>query len=137
MMRWAIVVVGVLALVTGVAGLLSPVSAGPGHRGPVSVEPAQVRCGSAVAPDLSAARAATVQGGKNTPSPAGVPETPGMAEPHDDIIVNTDYVELCHKELTDRRIWTIVLSGVGAVAILGIGLSAVLSRRSRSRAAGS
>ncbi|MEZ0354898.1 hypothetical protein [Mycobacterium sp. SA01] len=71
------------------------------------------------------------------PSPAGVPETPGMAEPHDDIIVNTDYVELCHKELTDRRIWTIVLSAVGAAAILGIGLTAVLSRRSRSRAAGS
>ncbi|WP_431238018.1 hypothetical protein ACQ86B_25975 [Mycolicibacterium aichiense] len=100
-------------------------------------EPLNVDCGSAIAPDLSAARAATVQGGTNMPSPAGVPETPGMAEPHDDVIVNTDYVELCHQELTDRRIWTIVLSAVGAAAILGIGLAAVLSRRSRSRAAGS
>lgn len=108
LVRWIVVFIGAVALVTGVAGLLTPVSAGPGNVG----------CGIAVAPDLSSARVATERGGQNRPSPPSVPETPGFAEPHDDIIVNTDYVDLCRKELTDRRIWTITLAAVGAAAAL-------------------
>lgn len=127
MIRWSVLFVGVVALAVGVVGLVSPVSAGP----------ANVRCGSAVAQDLSAARQATVLGGANMPGPPAVPETPGLAEPHDDIIVNTDYVSLCRKDLTDRRIWTIALVGVGAIAVLGIGLAAVLSGRSRRERAAS
>lgn len=130
--RWIVLFVGVVALIVGIAGLVTPVSAGPGNRGPTVAEPLNVDCGIAVAPDLAAARKATVLGGQNMPSPPGVPETPGLAQPHDDIVVNTDYVSLCHKELTDRRIWTITLAALGAVAILGTGLTAVISRRSRA-----
>ncbi|ORB55875.1 hypothetical protein BST42_05590 [Mycolicibacterium rhodesiae] len=117
------------ALIVGIAGLVTPVSAGPGNRGPTVAEPLSVDCGIAVSPDLSAAREATVLGGKNMPSPPGAPGTPGLAQPHDDIIVNTDYVSLCREELTDRRIWTVTLAALGVVAVLGIGLAAVIFRR--------
>ena len=122
-LRWTVLFIGVVAVVTGVVGILTPVSAGPQN----------VACGTVVAEDLSAARAATVRGGANLPAPDRVPETPGVAEPDDDIIVNSDYVNLCRKELTDRRMWTVTLAAVGAVGVLAGVLAAAAARRGSAK----
>lgn len=115
MVRWTVLFLGVIAVLTGVVGLLAPVSAGPGS----------IACGTPVATDFSSARAATEHGGANAPMPPSAPETPGRAEPHDDIVVNTDYLELCRAELTDRRMWTVSLAALGAVATLAATLPGI------------
>lgn len=119
--RWIILFAGVLALVVGITGLFTPVNAGP----------ANVSCGSAMMPDLAAARAATEHGGANIP----VPDLgPGIPEParHDAVIINSDYVSLCRQNLADRRMWTITLAAVGAVATLGALAAAARVHRRRS-----
>jgi hypothetical protein len=88
---------GAVAVIVGVAGLLAPVS--------VSPEDKTVRCGSAVAPDLSAARA------EDDLSAANVPVL-------DEVIADINYTRLCQMDLVDRRIWTISLAVVGALAIV-------------------
>ncbi len=96
--------VGVVAAIVGIVGLLVPVSVG--EEG--------VSCGSAAMPDYSEARAATDFGGVNIPV-------------LDEVLVNPDYVALCDAELRDRRTWTITLTAVGAIAVIG---ALVMARRS-------
>jgi hypothetical protein len=90
---------GAVALIIGVVGLLAPVS--------VSPEGKTVRCGSAVAPDMSAARA------EDDRSSANVPVL-------DEVLVDTNFTRLCQLDLEDRRIWTISLAAVGSLAIMGL-----------------
>jgi hypothetical protein len=85
---------GTVALSVGVVGLLAPVS--------VSPEDKTVRCGSALAPDLSAARAEDDHSAVNIP-----------------VLADTNFTRLCQMDLKDRRMWTISLAAVGALAILG------------------
>jgi hypothetical protein len=89
---------GAVALIVGIVGLLAPVS--------VSAEGEIVRCGSAVAPDLSDARA------HDDGNAANVPVL-------DVVLVDTNFTRLCQKDLEDRRLWTISLAVVGALAIPG------------------
>jgi hypothetical protein len=104
---------GVVALLIGVVGLLAPVSVSP-EREP------SVGCGSALAPDLSAARANDDESAANFPVPGGV-------------VVDTNFTRLCRMDLEDRRIWTITLAAVGALAVVGgLVLGAFSNRRTRS-----
>ncbi len=106
--------VGVVALIVGVVGLLTPVSVSP------KAERATVRCGSAVAPDLSAARAHDDRSAANIPV-------------RGEVSVDTSYTRLCQMDLDDRRTWTITLAAVGAFAIVaGLALSVLAKRRTRS-----
>jgi hypothetical protein len=89
---------GAVALIVGIAGLLTPVSVAP--------EDKTVSCGTAVAPDLSEARA------NDDRSVANVPIL-------DEVVADINYTRLCQMDLTDRKIWTISLAGVGALAIVG------------------
>lgn len=89
---------GAVALIVGIAGLLAPVS--------VSVEDKTVNCGTAVAPDLSEARANDDRSAANVPVLGG-------------ILVDTNFTRLCQMDLEDRRIWTISLAGVGLLTIAG------------------
>lgn len=89
---------GVVAVIVGAVGLFAPVSASPGER--------TVECGSAVAPDLSAARAHDDGSAANIPVPGGV-------------VTDTDYTRLCEMNLEDRRIWAITLAVAGVVAAVG------------------
>ncbi|KUH99192.1 hypothetical protein [Mycobacterium sp. IS-3022] len=89
---------GVAAVIVGVVGLLAPVSASPENR--------TIECGSAVAPDLSAARAHDDGSAANIPVPGGV-------------VADTDFTRLCQMNLEDRRIWTITLAVAGLVAVAG------------------
>lgn len=89
---------GVVAAIVGVAGLFTPVSASP--------ENLTIECGSAVAPDLSAARAHDDGSAANIPVPGGV-------------VADTDFTRLCQMNLEDRRIWTITLAVAGVVAAAG------------------
>lgn len=90
--------VGVVAAIVGVAGLFTPVSASPENR--------VIECGSAVAPDLSAARAHDDGSAANIPVPGGV-------------VADTDFRRLCQMNLEDRRIWTITLAVAGVVVAAG------------------
>lgn len=107
---------GLVALIVGVVGLFAPVSASP--------EEQTIACGSAVAPDLSAARAHDDGSAANLPVPGGV-------------VADTDYTRLCEMNLEDRRIWTIALSIVGAVGVVGaLVWGARAKRTARSRDSG-
>lgn len=99
---------GVVALIVGVAGLLAPVS--------VSPELVKVGCGSAIAPDLSAARANDDESAANFPVPGGV-------------VVDTNFTRLCQLDLEDRRIWTTTLAAVGALAVVGALVLGAFSNR--------
>lgn len=110
--RPIVLFVGVAALMVGVVGLLIPVS--------VSPEVESVGCGSAIAPDLSAARANDDQSAANIPA-------------RGEVVVDTNYTRLCQLDLADRRIWTITLAAAGAIAIAGtLVLRALAGRRSAS-----
>lgn len=109
LLRRVILFIGAIALVVGVVGLLTPVS--------VSPEQQTVRCGSAVAPDLSDARA------EDDRSPANVPVL-------GEVVVDTNYTRLCRKDLTDRRLWTITLAVAGGLAAAAAGALEVRDRRS-------
>jgi hypothetical protein len=105
--------VGVVVLIVGVVGLLTPVSVSPAREPTVS-------CGSAIAPDLSAARA------HDDRSAANIPVL-------DEVVIDTDYIRLCQMELENRRIWTISVAVAGALAIVGaLALGALSNRASRS-----
>lgn len=106
--------IGVLALLVGVVGLLSPVNISPGLT--------PVPCGTAVAPDLESARQqapADTQTGAN--------ELPYNTEWVGDV----DYAQLCDKEISDRRAWTITLTVVGVLALLTAAALGVRARRSQ------
>ncbi|MBY0389953.1 MAG: hypothetical protein K2X56_18110 [Mycobacterium pseudokansasii] len=88
---------GAVALLVDVVGLLAPVSVSPGLH--------TVGCGSALAPDLSAARA------RDDRTPANVP-IDGK------VVADINYTRLCQLEIEDRRIWTISLAAPGALAVI-------------------
>lgn len=111
--RRIVLFAGVVALIVGTVGLLTPVS--------VSPERETVRCGSAIAPDLSAARANDDQSAANIPIPGGV-------------VIDTNFTRLCQMDLADRRIWTITLAVAGALAVLGALVLGALSSRRRKPA---
>lgn len=98
MMRRIVLFAGIVALLVGIVGLFAPVSASPGNQ--------TVACGSAVVPDLSAARA------QDDGSPANIPVPGG-------VVADTDYTRLCRMNVEDRRIWTIALSAVGVIVAAG------------------
>lgn len=112
--RRILVFAGVVALIVGTVGLLAPLSVSP------EAEPS-VRCGSAVAPDLSAARANDDESAANFPV-------------RGEVVVDTNYTRLCQLDLADRRIWTITLAAAGALAVVGaLMFGAFSSRRTPSR----
>ncbi|MDO0977052.1 hypothetical protein [Mycolicibacterium frederiksbergense] len=110
--RPVIVAAGLVALLVGFVGLVSPVS--------VSAGESVVGCGSALAPDLSAARAH---------DDAGVSNDRVSGER----VIDTDYTRLCGMDLEDRRLWTITLGGVGALVLAAVATQTVWSRRTPSR----
>ncbi len=109
LVRSIVMFAGAVAVVVGVVGLFTVVSVSPNQN--------NVLCGSAVAPDLSQARAETGRGYPATPPAADVK------------VAHSDYVALCRGELTDRRIWTITVAGIGVLSIAGaLTLGAVMRR---------
>jgi hypothetical protein len=100
-----IVAVGAVLLLAGVIGLLVPVSTPDGNGNSIS-------CGSAIAPDDSAARNANDKNGANIPI-------------LNQLIPHTDFVAQCNSSVHGRQMWAIPLAVVG---ILGIG-GALLVRR--------
>ena len=112
LVRRIVLFVGVVAFVVGAVGLITPVSVSPNEE--------TVACGSAISPDLSAARAADDGESSNVPIPGGFVE-------------NTNFTRLCRMELSDRRIGTIVLAVAGALAIGGALVVGARSKRSEVR----
>lgn len=104
--------VGLVLLLVGIVGLLSPVSVSPGLR--------TVSCGTAVAPDLAAAR-------EQPPDQTEVStmELPNAGEE----VGSADYTELCRYELSDRRAWTITLAAAGALLVAVGGALTLRARR--------
>ena len=103
------VFVGAVTVAAGVVGLLAPIS--------VSSQQNVVGCGSAVAPDLSAARAEDERSG------AGKPVI-------DEAAPERSYTRLCLMDLDDRRTWMITVAVVGALAIIGVLVFGGLTHRS-------
>jgi hypothetical protein len=92
------VLVGAMTVAVGVVGLLAPVSA-PSQQN-------AVQCGSALAPDLSAARSKD--------------ERIGTGEPViDEAAPDKSYTRLCVTNLDDRRIWMLTAAVVGMLALVG------------------
>lgn len=108
MVRLTAVFVGVVALLVGILGLIAPVSVSPYQQ--------VVSCGSAIGPDLSEARSLDDTSAANVPV-AG------------EVVVDTDYTQLCRMELEDRRLWTITVAVVGALAMSAAGIQRVLASR--------
>lgn len=98
-LRRLLLVVGAVILIVGAVGLFVPVSVSNNNGGPIG-------CGNAVASDLSAARSANNSTGANIPV-------------LNQIIPHTDYVNECQSSLSSRRSWTIPVTVVGALAVVG------------------
>ena len=104
-LRRTILLVGLVALVAGVIGLLVPVSiAGPDNG--------SIGCGNGVASDLSAAQ----QADNNVPNDlAKVPVinqfVPAQSQ--------TNYTAQCQSALSTRRSWTIPIAVIGLVVLAG------------------
>jgi len=101
--------VGAVLLIAGVIGLLVPVSTSDNHGNSVS-------CGSAIAPDTSAAKKANDQNGNNIP----------IVGP----MISTDLVAQCNSSVHSRQMWTIPLAVIGVLGIAG----ALLVRRTEGAA---
>lgn len=97
LIRRILLFAGVVALLVSLVGLLAPVSVSPGLH--------TVGCGSALAPDLSAAR------DRDDRTPANVPMG-------GEVVADINDTRLCHMEIEDRRIWTISLATAGALAVI-------------------
>jgi hypothetical protein len=96
--RRLILLVGAALLVAGVIALLVPVSiTGDGNS---------ISCGNAVAADTSEAEAA------NNKTVANVPIL-------NQIVPHTDYVANCQSAVSSRRTWSIPLTVIGLLAVLG------------------
>ena len=111
MVRLITASVGLVALLVGVLGLLTPVSVSPDLE--------VVSCGTAIAPDLSEARS------QDDASAANVPIG-------DEVVTDTNYTRLCGMEIEDRRLWTIALAGVGALAVSAVGVQGLMASRQKS-----
>lgn len=112
-LRWLILVLGAVALIAGTVGLFTSVSVSGSNGDTVS-------CGTAVASDLSGARAA------DNKSLANVPIL-GQIVPH------TNYVAQCQSSLSQQRTWSIPLTVAGAIAAAGALL--LRGRGARTKAA--
>jgi hypothetical protein len=98
--RRLILLVGAVALIAGVIGLLVPVSVpGPDNR--------SIGCGTGLVQDSSAAREA------DSNNPANLPIL-------NEIIPHTDYVTQCQSAVSSRRAWAIPVAVVGLVVIAGL-----------------
>ncbi|WP_123027367.1 aminopeptidase [Mycolicibacterium stellerae] len=96
--RRLILLVGAVLLAVGVIALLMPVSiTGDGNS---------IGCGNAIAADSAEAEAA------NNKTVANVPIL-------NQIVPHTDYVANCQAAVSSRRTWSIPLTVVGALAVLG------------------
>lgn len=102
------VMLGLVALLVGVVGLLTPVS--------VSPERQVVDCGSALVPDLSEAQTLDDGNAANVPVDGG-------------LLVDVAYTDLCRAELHDRRVWTVSLAVAGVAVVAAVGVLGVGSRR--------
>ena len=98
-LRRLILLVGAIALVVGVIGLLVPVSV----QGP---DNGSIGCGNGLAADSSAAQQADSQ------NPANLPIL-------NQVIPHTNYVAQCHSAVSGRRAWTIPVAVIGLVVIAG------------------
>jgi hypothetical protein len=96
--RRFVLVLGAVALVVGIIGLLVPVSVSNGNGG-------NLGCGNAAISNLSSAREA------NNKSVASIPIL-------NQIVPHTDFVAECQSALSGRRSWTIPVAVIGAVAIV-------------------
>jgi hypothetical protein len=96
--RRFVLVLGAVALVVGIIGLLVPVSVSDSNGGSLG-------CGTAAISDLSSARKA------NNNSVASIPIL-------NQILPHTDFVAECQSALSSRRSWTIPVTVVGAIAIV-------------------
>jgi hypothetical protein len=96
--RRFVLLLGAVALVVGIIGLLVPVSVSDSNGGSLG-------CGNAAISDLSSARKA------NNNSVASIPIL-------NQIVPHTDFVVECQSALSSRRSWTIPLTVVGAIAIV-------------------
>jgi hypothetical protein len=98
-LRRLIMLVGAVALIIGVIGLLVPVSVpGPDN--------ASIGCGNGLVSDLSAAREA------DNNNPANLPIL-------NEIVPHSNYVAQCQSAVSARRAWTIPVAVVGLVVIAG------------------
>jgi len=91
--------VGVVAILAGIFGLMAPVSISDSDGATIS-------CGNAVAQDTSAARAATERQLTNLPIIK-------------DFVSHTDYVSECNAAVAQRRWWAIPLTALGLVVAVG------------------
>jgi hypothetical protein len=98
-LRRLILLVGAIALIAGVIGLLVPVSI-PGPDG------GSIGCGNGVVADTSAARQADASNPVNLPI-------------INEIVPHTDYVTQCQSAVSQRRTWAIPVAVVGLVVIAG------------------
>jgi hypothetical protein len=106
--RRLVLLVGAVALVVGIIGLLVPVSVSDSNGGSLG-------CGNAAIPDLSSAREA------NNKSVASIPIL-------NQIVPHTDFVAECQSALSGRRSWTIPVTVIGAIALV----AALFARGGRS-----
>ena len=112
MVRRIALAIGVVALMVGIAGLLSPVSISPGLT--------SVPCGTAVAPDLQSAR---------QQAPADTQTSPQELPYDSEWVGDVDYGQLCDKEIADRRAWTITVTVVGLLGLLTAAALGIRARR--------
>jgi hypothetical protein len=97
--RRFVLVLGAVALVVGIIGLLVPVKVSDSNGGSLG-------CGNAAVSDLSRARDA------NNKSVASIPIL-------NQIVPHTDFVAECQSALSSRRSWTIPVTVTGAIAVVG------------------
>ena len=98
-LRRLVLLVGAVALVVGIIGLLVPVSVSDGNGGSLG-------CGNAAISNLSSAREA------NNRSVANIPIL-------NQVVPHTDFVAECQSALSARRSWTIPVAVLGAIAVVG------------------
>ena len=98
-LRRLILLVGAVALVVGVIGLLMPVSVPGPDNGSIG-------CGNGLAQDSSAAQKA------DNSNPANLPIL-------NQVIPHTDYTAQCQSAVSGRRAWTIPVTIVGLAVIAG------------------
>ncbi|VEG54357.1 Uncharacterised protein [Mycolicibacterium aurum] len=110
-LRLVIAGLGAVALLVGIVGLFTPVS--------VTADGEVISCGSAIAPDLSAARA-------NDDASAANALVLG------DLVSDANFSRLCDMDIEDRRLWTITLGALGALAVVAAAAQAFMSRRAAS-----
>ncbi|BCQ08698.1 hypothetical protein JMUB5695_02136 [Mycobacterium heckeshornense] len=107
--RRLILLVGAVLLVAGVVGLLLPVSVTQEGGGSIG-------CGNAVASNLQEAK-------DKTP-----PDIPIVSQ----LVPHRNYVAECNSELAGRRSWSIPLTVIGVITVIG----ALFVRRSGGAVAG-